>query len=170
MNDNTTQIEALLHKYWEGNTTLQEEMKLQAYFNNGVVAEHLKSYQSLFQYFQVEQKQGLAEATFENLLNKAMTQTVDSPPPILRSVYRQRWFNSAKIAATIALIVSISFWLLPEFQSKPNSPCGDLSPSECQEALKALEETKTVLLFVSNKLNHGAKKAAGSLDKLKLAK
>ena len=160
MDYNKDQIEALLNKYWEGETTLQEEVILQSYFNNGTVATQFKAYQPLFQYFTEEKKDVLIDQDFDFAIQEIPTTSK------IRSIRRKSWFYLAKIAASVLLIFSIAFWLMPDFQSKSSSPCGELSPSECKEAMQALEETKTVLFFVSNKLNYGAKKAAENLDRL----
>ncbi len=47
----SNKIEQLLDKYFESETTLQEEAVLQDYFLNSKVAPHLKEYQALFEYF-----------------------------------------------------------------------------------------------------------------------
>ena len=44
-------IESLLEKYEEGQTTLQEEAQLKHYFTTETVAPHLEVYRSLFAYF-----------------------------------------------------------------------------------------------------------------------
>ncbi|MCC8154765.1 MAG: hypothetical protein LIP01_11535 [Tannerellaceae bacterium] len=44
----------LIHKYFEGETSCEEEKRLREYFNSGHVAEHLKIYIPLFTYFEQE--------------------------------------------------------------------------------------------------------------------
>lgn len=44
-------IEQLIEKYENGNTTLQEEQQLRDYFSNGDVAPHLEVYKTMFMYF-----------------------------------------------------------------------------------------------------------------------
>ena len=43
-------INALLEKYFEGETTIAEENELKKYFSSAVVAPHLQQYHSLFGY------------------------------------------------------------------------------------------------------------------------
>ena len=49
-------IKQILEKYWEGETSLQEENLLHEYFNSDDVVEELKDVQPMFQYFKEEQK------------------------------------------------------------------------------------------------------------------
>ena len=51
-------IEELLAKYWECDTSLQEEEELKKFFNSQEVPEHLMAYKSLFIYYEEEKKNG----------------------------------------------------------------------------------------------------------------
>ncbi|MDK2969045.1 MAG: hypothetical protein PWQ65_148, partial [Bacteroidota bacterium] len=46
----TKEINALLVKYWKGETSLKEEDSLTKYFTGRDVADELKPYTALFQY------------------------------------------------------------------------------------------------------------------------
>ncbi len=50
-------IEDLLEKYENGETTLQEEQQLKNYFSTQTVAPHLEHYKSIFSYFLVNQQE-----------------------------------------------------------------------------------------------------------------
>lgn len=50
----STDIAALIEKYFEGNSSQEEEAAIKAYFNEGTVDESLKMYQPLFQHFENE--------------------------------------------------------------------------------------------------------------------
>ena len=56
---NNTAIKYLIEQYFEGETSLQEEQQLRTYFQQGEVAEELKEYQPLFQYFATAKQEEL---------------------------------------------------------------------------------------------------------------
>ena len=49
-------IETLLNKYFEGETTCEEERRLRRFFAEGLVPEHLEEYRPMFAFFEAEQK------------------------------------------------------------------------------------------------------------------
>ena len=50
-------IEELINKYFEGETTCEEERELRHFFTTDIVPEHLETYRSLFAFFDAEIKQ-----------------------------------------------------------------------------------------------------------------
>ena len=52
--ESSNDIAALIEKYFEGNSSQEEEAIIKAYFNGGAIDESLKMYQPLFQYFEKE--------------------------------------------------------------------------------------------------------------------
>jgi hypothetical protein len=89
---NFSDIQNLLDRYWEGETTLEEERTLKAYFNSGEVDERLQAVAPLFQAIREEQT-----------LQYAKTKTVE-----LRPVHFawQKW----AAAASVALLLSAGLW------------------------------------------------------------
>ena len=50
-------IETLLNKYFEGETTCEEERRLRRFFAEGLVPEHLEVYRPMFAFFEAEQEE-----------------------------------------------------------------------------------------------------------------
>ena len=57
-------IEQLLERYWQCETSVEEESVLRDFFSKEEVPAHLLRYKNLFVYQQVQQEVGLGEAVF----------------------------------------------------------------------------------------------------------
>ncbi|MDO4782642.1 MAG: hypothetical protein Q4A09_05410 [Capnocytophaga felis] len=124
----TKKIESLLEKYFEGETSLQEEKELQEYFNSEQVDASLEKYKPMFKYFQ---KAGLEEFTKKELsLNKPK---------------KRNLFWKIGIAATfLGVFFGISYHLKQQKQQ--------------QEAEMVFEQVKEALEMVSVNYNKGTTK------------
>ena len=88
------QIEQLLQRYWDCDTTVEEERQLRQFFNGGDVPAHLMQYKDLFVYQEFLQNEQLSEDFDERLLKqvevpvvKAKTISIFSRlAPIMRAV------------------------------------------------------------------------------------
>ena len=58
-------IEELLNKYFDGDTTCEEERELRRFFTQETVPEHLKEYSPLFAFLDKENKQAKEACTHE---------------------------------------------------------------------------------------------------------
>jgi hypothetical protein len=90
-------IEALLEKYYEGETTLAEEKLIRQFFQQDDVPTHLQSHASQFQYF-VEARNQHPSAAFNNRL--VATLNASEPTPVRRLT---SW--AIRIAAGVALLL-----------------------------------------------------------------
>lgn len=89
---NFSDIQALLDRYWEGETTLEEERILKAYFGSGEVDERLHAIAPLFQALREEQN-----------IQYAKTRTAPLKPVMFN------WQRLA-VAASAALLLSAGLW------------------------------------------------------------
>ena len=83
-------IEKLVEKYENAETTLQEETTLRNYFTEGNVAPHLQEYSYMFNYF----------ATIKD---ETYTKTIELEP----KKSKKRNFKWLSVAASIALLFSV---------------------------------------------------------------
>ncbi|WP_062057888.1 hypothetical protein [Aquimarina longa] len=119
-------IEKLLEKYFEGETTISEEKELKVYFTRETVPSHLEKYKDLFQYFS-EESTIMAAKDLKFKRNK-------------KSKYA--WVG---VAASVVLIVGI--FLTQPTISEPKDTFEDPEI--------ALQETKKILNMVSKYMNEG---------------
>lgn len=121
-------IEYLLEKYNNGQTTLKEEQQLKDYFAQGDVAPHLKHYKIMFNFFQESKKERYTKDI----------------------IFKPKLFNSHKwipVAAIITLMLSLVFL------NKPNENIGLEGLSD--EELLVYQQTKAAFDLLSSKLNKG---------------
>jgi len=81
-------IEQLLEKYQNAETSLQEEATLKNYFSEGNVATHLQEYESMFNYF-------------------AISKSETSTKPIQLNPKKKTNWKWLSVAASVALLVSV---------------------------------------------------------------
>ena len=85
-------IDELLDKYFEGETSCEEERELRRFFTEEEVPEHLQTYRPLFAYLNREAT-SMAEPTEENPYNrigKGSTRTAEAFPSLSHILCCQR--------------------------------------------------------------------------------
>lgn len=123
-------IEALLEKYDNAETTLQEEALLSDYFNSDNVASHLEYYKPMFGYF---------KETREDTFTKEV---------ILEPKKKKSLYQLISVAAAVLLMFGI---MIPQiWTSGPTQ-------SEKDEALLAYNQTIEILNLISIGMNEGKK-------------
>jgi hypothetical protein len=134
-------IENLLDKYFEGETSLQEENTLKEYFAKTNVPEHLQQYQTMFAYFAKNKK----ETAPDNLQVKPVNKT---------------WLGSWIVkVAVVLLLLAIGYSLYPK----------GISDTEKKEAQIAFLETQKALQLISKNLNKG-NNAVNYLNEFEISK
>ena len=131
-------IEELLEKYDNAETTLAEEAQIRAYFAENDVPAHLESYKLMFDYV-------------SHTKQEKFTKDVPLQPS------RTKWYQWISVAA-IALLMLGAYFQVTQMNQK--TTLDDLS----QEQLMAYGQTMEVLNLVSTKLNKGS----AQLDALNL--
>ena len=147
------QVEQLLNKYWEGETSLTEEKQLQQFFSYGEVPTHLLVYRDLFIAQEITLNPDLGLDFDREVLDKLNTNE-DST----------RW-NFVRIAAIglILIVTSIGFFKLNNTTNTQPIAQEDTfyNPEE------ALAETKKAFAMISVAFNKGQQPAMNmaQLDK-----
>lgn len=142
------QIEILLEKYWEGESSLKEEQQLRQYFQSNNIDPKLKSYTPLFIGLATEQARELSKQREETIYQSL---PLKSKQRMLSSIAQKHW---VKIAACLALVVIGSFWLIP---TPPKNTTATWQEDTYEDPQKAYEEVRQTLMLLSKGLNEGAK-------------
>ena len=96
-------IEQLLDKYWDCETSLEEEQILRCFFRQKEVPVHLSRYQSLFAYQDAAKMPGLGEDFDERVLAEIERPVVKAK----RLTLRMRMMPLFKAAAVMAFLFTI---------------------------------------------------------------
>jgi hypothetical protein len=154
---NSEQIKILIEKYFEGETSLEEEAELSAYFNSDRVGEELKTYQPLFAFFKIEkqivlpekvQKAKVVSFDFRKVLKISRIAAI-----LVLAVGSFWWFNKQKIVSDDASMLAVL-------------DKNDLNDTEESPEI-AYQKAKAALMLVSSKMKRGTDKGAEGIQMVK---
>lgn len=153
-------IKAILERYFQGKSSLQEEEQLRQYFQQADVHPELEPYQSLFQFF-VAEKQERTSPGFD--------QQWSTPP--LRTVHKQsprHWMRWVSIAAIVVFSVGTWWWSQNNIED-PTTVAAQIDWSQYEPATEeeAVAVTRKALKRMSFSLKAGATQAAEEVTKVK---
>lgn len=97
-------IEQLLERYWQCETTLEEEQILRSFFHQGDVPEHLRQYNGIFNYESEAKSEHLSEDFKQKMIDLVEEDTAVEAKTITLS---QRFAPLMKAAAIVAMALTI---------------------------------------------------------------
>ncbi len=150
---NIKEIESLLDKFYEGNTTLQEEQVLREFFTGKDVPEYLKSHQGQFVYAHDRQQYEMVNDALEKELFAKLEQETETSRVVSMRPHRSRLGFIFGIAASLLLLVG----LFATFRNDFFKPASTIAIGTDQTA--AYNDVHQALLLVSGNLNCGLKQA-----------
>lgn len=147
-------IEALVEKYWEGETTLAEEATLREALTRPDVPESLRREAELMGYWQAESERTLSPTRDHALQRVHLMRHEEATARPARTIKINPFW--ARIAATVVIAAGLILFNMRNGMSV--DPLGDLL--SLQEEVATPEETynevRDALLFISLKFKQGA--------------
>ncbi len=151
-------IQTILDKYWNGETSIEEEKVLKQYFSGKAVDNRLEEYRPLFQHY-IEAKQvGLDEQFDEQFLSKI------APTKTAKVRRLNTWIRA--IAAIGLLLLGTHFLYNSYNKIEEKKGAKVIVLNDVKDAEEALEKVKAALYLVSSKMNKGANKAKVGVAKI----
>lgn len=150
-------IDELLNRYWNCETSLEEEELLRTYFNGTSVSEQYREVAAMFRYFEEERKKQLGDLSFEPSLRRKL----QAPGDRIRTLV----FNSMRIAAGIVVLI-LAVWLV-RMEVRKSAPAEMADTYD--DPKMAFEETKKALMMISRSFGT-AQEQASKIDLFNQAK
>ena len=143
------EIRKMLERFYQGNTTLEEEKMLQEYFSSNTVHEEFIPDKELFQSFGTE-----SESIYvPDDLNQKIIASIDQVDRKATKTRRISLFSLSGLAA--GLLVMIAVYLFYIRTDGPSLLASNQMTDTYEDPMDAYEEAKRTLAYVSTKLNSG---------------
>lgn len=150
-------IEQLIERYWQCQTSLEEEQILRAFFSQEQVPESLRRYAPLFAYSRAASQEQLPGDDFDSRI-LAMTEDRPSPVKARTVTMRSRLMPLFKAAAIVAIIVTIGN--AARFSTKGSEPKDDINYAGYKDTYTdpavAYDEMESALQLVSEGITSAA--------------
>jgi hypothetical protein len=138
----SNRIDELLNKYWNCETSLEEEQQLKEYFRGKEIPEQWKETAALFRYFDENKKKTLSDVSFDHqVLAKVKTPEKGKVVKLVQ--------NSLRIAAGVAVLMIAIWFVRNEVRSTDVASNDGQIKDTYDDPKMALEETKKAFLMIS---------------------
>ena len=159
------QIEALLNKFMDGQTTVEEEALLADYFRSGDIPAEWEDYRAMFDYFDRGMEDGLVPVE-------------QSSPSLIRQMGRRWWGIAAAACITAAIVATVGLHQpestttvpdTPPIASNENPPIGETQDvASLHEAEPSPETSITQPVETQNLASRAAKRKSAHKDQRRL--
>ena len=150
---NDKEIRSLLDKYWEGESSLEEESLLRDYFTTGEVADEFISFRPLFTFFSAARS-----VKMNGKVAHLPGQEKEKGEAKIRTI---TWLK--RVAAAIILAIGI-FFISRKMQAPVISAHAYQDTYDDPEM--AYQEFKKAMLYMSGKINKGVNTASQGINKM----
>jgi hypothetical protein len=141
MRMDSNRLDELIKKYWDCETSLEEEAQLREYFNGNDVPEQWKETAALFRYFE-EQKSKSVEPQFEPTVVNRLESSKLKPEGRVAKLFA----NAMRMAAGVAVLLLAVYFVRQEIRKTDDH----LAVKDTfNDPERAFEETKKALLMIS---------------------
>lgn len=144
--DKLSHIKELIEKFYAGETSLEEEAQVSAFFREGEIPGELLEHKSMF--LMMDEALGVPEVP-ENLDDKILSR-IEKAEQEESKGKRLTFYSLSGLAAGLLIILSVYLGLL-----RDHSMNDQLSQYAVEDPAIAYEEIKKTLEFVSAKWNEG---------------
>ncbi len=147
-----SEIKILLEKYWNCNSTLEEEQILRDFFDRETIPDDLLPYASLFRFYKTLEvrESSLSLDTLQKIGKGMRPDPGHGNLPVWKIIYR----------AAAILLIGISVFMTGKYIHHSILPGKKMVKDTYSDPHKALAETRGLLMMISTELNKGEAQAS----------
>jgi hypothetical protein len=134
----SNRINELLSKYWNCETSLEEEAELRDHFKSDNIPDELRETAPLFRYFEENKKKSLNDVSFD----REVWEKIQTPK---RGQMAKLVYNTMRIAARLTVVLAATWFIRNEIRSTTPPEVVDTY----DDPKMAFEETKKALMMIS---------------------
>jgi hypothetical protein len=134
----SNRINELLSKYWNCETSLEEEAELRDHFKSDNIPDELRETAPLFRYFEENKKKLLNDVSFD----REVWEKIQTPK---RGQMAKLVYNTMRIAAGLTVVLAATWFIRNEIRSTTPPEVVDTY----DDPKMAFEETKKALMMIS---------------------
>lgn len=142
-------IRRLLEKFYQGESTLEEERKLQQYFDSTAVPEELVPDKELFEAI----GEGTGSVEVPEDLNGKILSSIDRLEKKETRTRRISVYSLSGLAAGLLVMIAVYLFFLRD--DNRSLIASNQMTDTYEDPMQAYEEARKALVYVSNKLNTG---------------
>lgn len=144
-------IDKLLERYWNADTSPEEEEVLRKYFSENEVPEHLRGVASLFRQYQADRQFKTLDAAFETEVLEEISRAAFRKPKI-----HFEWQPLLRIAAVLMIFLLTALLLKQHLLVQDTQQVVvEHTEDTYEDPQQAYEQTRQALLLVSSLMNEG---------------
>ena len=157
-------IEDLLEKYWNCETSQAEEREIKKFFSGGNIPQHLEKYRELFILQQEEVLSRLGEEFDSRIIGMISGEENSLPEEsIIKGKKRKMLFMKPLIGIAAALVITAGAWVV--YDNIPSGTNDMLIADTYSSPEEALEGLEQIFGFVNAKLDKGYKAVEKGVEK-----
>jgi len=137
-------IDQLLERYWDAETSVEEENILKAFFNQTEVPAELEKYRALFAYQNKNTAQKQLGSDFDERI-LAMTVEDEQPQKVRHMSLHKRLRPLFRAAASVAIVLSIGQAAQVAFQQSQDSATTGSAPNNTFGTSVAIQKDSAVI-------------------------
>lgn len=141
------QVAELLERYWNCDTTLEEEQQLRAYFQQATVPASQEEAAVLFRYLEAQRNEKIADPRFDERVTKQLRTR------LVGKVIS--WPTLARLAAGLVVVIAATYFVREEIARRRPVQLEDTY----SDPKMAFEETKKALMMISKSFGKAQREA-----------